>query len=305
MSDLPKKQNVGEDPTPAAQPARVLVKRLDDCWDRYRAELKRVRGEFANEYVHDLRVAIRRLVAAIEVGRAAIHQKKLKKSRRLLKTHLDAFDTLRDIQVQLAFAEELQEETPEIAPYCDTLREREKLLASRLARRVKEFSSTGISRQVARLRLALLQQDVATVEVAVWSSLDEAYAIVQQRQLTVRAEDPRTIHRTRLAFKKFRYLVEGIYPLMVNPPADYLRRLHDYQAAMGEVQDAEIGLQMLDDFASRKKADMPGVRAKFEQNYQARIATFVAGMGEVERFWRPAPDRKFPWEARNHSTKAK
>ena len=66
------------------QPILVLVERLDTCRERYRTELKRTRAEFAEEYIHDLRVAIRRLIAAIDMGRAVVQKKKMKKSRRLL-----------------------------------------------------------------------------------------------------------------------------------------------------------------------------------------------------------------------------
>src|SRR5512140_1299937 len=106
-------QNLPESDSP--QPILVLAKCLDDCWGLYRAELKRIRTEFSEEYVHDLRIAIRRLIAAIGIGRAVVRRKKMKKSLRLLKSHLDAFDTLRDMQAQLLLVEEMQAELPEIA----------------------------------------------------------------------------------------------------------------------------------------------------------------------------------------------
>lgn len=291
---------------PPEQAALVLAKRLDGCWERYRAEQKRIRSEFADEYVHDLRVSIRRLIAAIEMGRAVVRQKKLKKARQLLKAHLDAFDTLRDTQVQLAMAEDLQEELPEIEPYCHHLREREKRLASRLKKRIREFRSAGLAQQVARLQAALLASDGLEIESVLWPAVDEAYMRVARRRLAIRPDETATIHRTRLSFKKFRYLVEGIYPLLASAPADLLRRLHDYQAAMGEIQDAEVGLQMLDDFIAAKGEGQLGVvRAKFEEMHQVRIEAFIGQVDRVETFWRSAPDKKFPWETRRHKTTAK
>jgi CHAD domain-containing protein len=146
-----------------AQPILVLVKRLDDCWEKYRAELKRTQREFANEYVHDLRVSIRRLIAAIEMGRAVVHGERLKRSRRLLKSQLDAFDALRDTQVQITIVEELQEDLPEIIPYRDHLRKREKGLVARLEKKIKAFRSAGLAQQVTRLRKALLAKDLPDV----------------------------------------------------------------------------------------------------------------------------------------------
>src|SRR4051812_13124380 len=84
----------------------TLVAHLTDCWHSYRTVLKQTRSDFAGEYVHDLRVTIRRLIAVMDMGRVVVGQKKMKRSRKLLKSHLSAFDTLRDTQVQLVIAEE-------------------------------------------------------------------------------------------------------------------------------------------------------------------------------------------------------
>ena len=283
----------------APQPILVLVQCLDDCWGLYRAELKRTRSEFAEEYVHDLRIAIRRLIAAIEMGRGVAGQKKMKKLRRLLKLRLDAFDTLRDVQVQLVFAEEMQAELPEIAAYRDHLREREKRLALRLKKEIKDFRSAGLSQQVNRLKAALLRKNAPETQAAIWAIVDDAYASVVQDQIAIRSEDTATIHCTRLAFKKFRYRVESIHPLLTGAPEDLLRRLHNYQSAMGDVQDTEIGLQMLDKFVAHSGSALPTVRARFIEMRQARIAAFIDQMDNLKTFWRPAPDKEFPWEIKS------
>jgi CHAD domain-containing protein len=286
-------------PTPETdlpQSILLLVKRLGDCWDRYRSELKRTRSEFAEEYVHDLRVAIRRLIAVMDMGRAITHKKKLKKSRRLLKSHLNAFDKLRDTQVQLVIAEEMQAELPEISIYRDRLREYEKQQVTRLQKKIKEFSSAGLSHQVTQLEKALLTKNTAEAQTTIWAAVDAAYVRVVQAQHAVEADDASTIHRVRLSFKKFRYRVETIHPLLTGAPEDLRRRLHDYQAAMGEIQDAEVGLHMLDDFIVHSGADIPAVRAKFVEMHQARIAAFIEQLDTLKDFWRPAPDQPFPWE---------
>jgi CHAD domain-containing protein len=287
-------QTLPENDSP--QPILVLVERLDSCRQRYRTELKRTRAEFAEEYIHDLRVAIRRLMAAIDMGRAIVHKKKMKKSRRLLKSHLGAFDKLRDTQVQLSLVEEMQAELAEIVPYRDHLREREKELGARLKKKIKEFSSTGLSHQVRRLKTALLAQNTPETESALWSVLDDAYAAALEHRATVRPEDAATIHQLRLAFKKFRYRVESIHPVLAGAPEDLLRRLHDYQAAMGEVQDAEVGLQMLDSFTAESGETLTAVRARFIEMHQARIAAFLSQMDDLATFWRQTPDDLFPWE---------
>lgn len=278
------------------RPIPVLVKRLDDCWVRYKTELKRTQSEFADEYVHDLRVSIRRLSAAFKMGRAVVHGGRLKKSRRLLKAQTDAFDELRDTQVQLSIAVELQEDLPEIEPYRRWLRKREKRLISRLERDVRDFRAGGLGQQVTRLRKALLARDAAEDGAAVWAAVDEAYAVVLRRKLAVQSENTDTIHRLRLAFKKFRYMVESIQVLLVGLPPDYLRRLHDTQAAMGEIQDLEVGLQMLVVFAEKSGEELPAVARSLDEMHGRRVQAFLGSMHQIDNFWRPAPNKKFPWQ---------
>jgi CHAD domain-containing protein len=280
--------------TDSLQHIVVLVNHLGDCWERYRRELKRARKDFEDEYVHDLRVSIRRLIAAVEMGRAVAQQKKMKKSRRLLKSYLNAFDILRDTQVQLAIVDEMLAELPEIGDYRDHLRKLDKQQISHLEKKIKKFSSVGLARQFARLSTSLLEKPVP--ETAIWSVVDDSYAIVVERQLAVRPEDSATIHRMRVAFKKFRYQVEIIHSLLPNAPENLLRRLHDYQAAMGEIQDAEVGLQMLADFVGQHEESLPAVRGRFTEMKQARIAAFIDQIDSLKTFWRPTPGEMFPWE---------
>jgi len=293
-------QNPPRDDTPP-HPILVLVERLDDCWARYRAELKRTRRDFADEYVHDLRVSIRRLIAVIDMGRSVVRQKQLKKTRRLLKSQLDVFDALRDTQVQLTIVDELQDEFPEIGPYRDYLRRREERLISRISRKIKTFRYGGLSQQVSRLRKSLVSKDIPEAEIAVWSAADEAYALVLQRKLLVRVDDMVTIHRLRLAFKQFRYRVECLFPLLLNPPADLLRRLHECQAMMGEIQDFETALQMLAEFTAKTGAELPALVTRLNQVHAARIHDFVDGMPQIETMWRATPLRKLPWLPRRHA----
>jgi len=282
--------------TASPHPILVLAERLDTCWGAYRTELKRIRGEFAEEYVHDLRISIRRLIAVMDMGRAIAHRKKVRKSRQLLKAYIDSFDKLRDAQVQLVIVEEMQAELPEVAPYVNRLREREKQQVKRLKKRVNEFSASELSQQVKRLEAALRKKAAPETEDAIWAVMDEAYATLRERRAAANPAYTATIHQTRLAFKKFRYQAETVQPLLAGAPEDLLRRLHEYQSAMGEIQDAEVGLQMLDAFTTKRKQELPAVRARFVEMHQERIAAFMAQIDNLQTFWRPTPEQPFPWE---------
>ena len=236
------------------------------------------------------------------MGQALAHLKKFKKSKRLLKSQLEAFDALRDTQVQLTIVEELQEDLPEITPFRNHLRVREKRLTSRLNKTIKDFQSTALARPVARLRKAMLGKPSAEADAAIWSEVDDAFALVIRRRSAVRADDTASIHRLRLAFKDFRYRIESIQPLLTGAPGTLMRRLHDYQTLMGDIQDVEVGLQMLVDYSARSGVELAGVQTRLTEMHQAHVRAFIEAMPEVRAFWRATPEKSFPWQSKKRVT---
>ena len=64
--------------------------------------------------MHDVRVAVRRLLAIFDLLRAVSHHPRIQKIRRELKGQLDDLDELRDVQVQLADISEFVHDLPEL-----------------------------------------------------------------------------------------------------------------------------------------------------------------------------------------------
>ena len=86
-------------------------------------------------------------------------------------------------------------------------------------------------------------------------SVDRAFSRTRQLRARIDPRDTRTIHRTRVAFKKFRYMVEALAEYLPggDRPSAWPAMRH-YQTMMGEIQDAEVLLRTLDKFL-RKQAD--------------------------------------------------
>jgi CHAD domain-containing protein len=79
----------------------LLTKTAKTRLRNLRAQAKLCRKQFSEEAVHDLRVAMRRLLALVDFLNFFAASPALRKVRRSLKSHLDAFDALRDTQVML------------------------------------------------------------------------------------------------------------------------------------------------------------------------------------------------------------
>jgi CHAD domain-containing protein len=285
-------------------PQELLLTALDQRYEKYLLEHKRCVDEFSEEAVHDLRVATRRLLALIELLRALAPHPRLQKLRRACKDQLDDLDDLRDTQVMLAEIAEMLETLPTLAPLQKFLQKRERRLLKAAAREVRDFNLDAVAHRLGNTRAEIADpafgQDLMAQLFAV---IDDTYLTVTQRKGHVDPARPPTIHRVRVAFKKFRYMVEIIYPILPKYPETFLKWMHDYQTAMGEIQDVEVFLHTLAEFANEHKSyDPTPVLHFYEQRHAEVIAAYIAKMNELATFWRETPKSRFSW---NRKTKDK
>ena len=278
-------------------PNRLLLEALEGRWKNYRLELKRCRTEFSNETVHDVRVALRRLLSVIQLLDTVAPRPRLRKLRRVLKAQIDDFDELRDTQVMLAEITETIQELPQLETFQRQLERAEKRLLKGLRKKRKNLDLKEVTRRIRKTHDGLKAEEKADFAEPVFRSMDDAFAVMWRRYEQVDPEHPSTIHRLRVAFKKFRYTVEIIHPLLADFPLENLKRMHDYQSLMGEIQDADVFLQTLDEFQSTASSSQPEpVRSYYESRHTDAISAYIKDKDILKEFWRPAPNQPFPWE---------
>jgi len=277
--------------------SQPLLEALDQRWKNYRDELKRCRAEFSNEAVHDLRVAARRMLALIRLLNSISPRPRLQKLNRAFKDQLDEFDDLRDTQVILAEISETLQELPQLQEFQDHLQGVEKSLLKTLRKKLKVIDLFDVSKRIRRMRESLKTEANADLVSQILQAVDDAFLITKQRQNWINPAQAATIHRVRIAFKSFRYMVEIIHPLLQNFPSENLKHMHDYQALMGEIQDVEVIMQTLADAPLHVSSfDAEPVRRYYERRHARAISAYIEDMNQLDTFWRPAPDQPFPWE---------
>jgi CHAD domain-containing protein len=196
----------------------------------------------------------------------------------------------------LAEISETIETLPELVPLQKFLQKREKRLLKSSEQDVHDFKTGANSQRIEAVRASLAElaasQDLAALLL---TALDEAYLTVSQRQGRIDPAQPATLHRVRIAFKKFRYLVEIIYPLLPGFSETQLKNMHTYQTALGEIQDVEVLLNTLADFAAGHKTyDPQPVHRFYEQRHTELINAYLENMNETITFWRATPEKPFP-----------
>jgi CHAD domain-containing protein len=274
-----------------------LLQALDQRWKNYRAELERCRAEFSNEAVHDLRVTARRMLAIIRLLNSISPRPRLQKLNRAFKDQLDEFDGLRDTQVILAEISETIQELPQLQEFEDYLQGVEKSLLKTLRKKLKVIDLFEVSKRIRRMRESLKRESNGDLVLQIFQAVDDAFLITKQRQNWINPAQAATIHRVRIAFKTFRYMVEITHPLLPDFPSENLKRMHDYQSLMGEIQDVEVIMRALADAPVHASSfDPEPVRHYYERYHAQAISAYMENMHQLDTFWRSAPDQPFPWE---------
>lgn len=273
-------------------------------WRTYRSELKRCQTEPTEEAVHDLRVATRRLLALIDLLRDIAPNPRLQKLQRTLKNQLDDLNDLRDTQVMLIETSESLDELPEIKPFQKYLNKRERRLSRSTAKAIKSFKYSRIRKRMDTIRKKVLKQKPdALLSSKLLNAADNQFGTIIRRYRRIDQANPATIHRLRVAFKKFRYMVEIIHPWVLGFPEDNLKFMRDYQGTMGDIQDMEVFLSTFEDFAERDASyDPEPVLRHYWQRHKEAINIFLEDMHQVNTFWRATPESTFPWETGQEPT---
>ena len=280
-----------------SDPQQLLLQALETCWENYRSELKNCRSEFTEDAVHDLRVATRRILALIQLLNSISPHLRLKKMARAFKDQLDEFDDLRDTQVILGELSTILQELPQLDDFEQHLRSHEEQMFKDLHKELKQRDTSEIADWIRKTRDTLEEETHTNLKALILDAVDDAFLDVRQRLGWVDVARSATIHRVRVAFKAFRYMVEIVHPLLKDFPPATIKQMNEYQTLMGNIQDAEVFAGTLADFAAHAPfADQDAVQHYYEKRRSEAISTFVKAMDRLHAFWRPAPDQPFPWE---------
>lgn len=289
LLEHPSKQNPSR---PDVGP--LLMDSLDLRWLRFRKELARCQKRFSEKSVHDLRVAIRRLVSTLDILMNAVPDDSIRKTRRMLKKHFSTFGPLRDTQVQILAAQQMVKDYPVLESFLTVLRLRERRLVRQLDRQVKKMRSEtmegGMSAIQAHLRTRLSDPVVAgAARAAAMGALAMAFTKAVHLHAAIDPSNSDTIHRLRIAFKKFRYMAEALHPMLDGVTDDMLKAMHDYQVRMGDIQDIELLITNIEASAKRRRKtpapSLAAVRSALVRRRSELIEVFLTRNRELRAFW--------------------
>ena len=236
---------------------RYLDRLYLDRAHAYRRELRACRHRLSRRAVHQLRVAIRHLLAAFELLRTA--REDLPAVTRPLRKQLRILGDLRNAQLQRALVERISETVP------PPLR---RYLLKRERRRQDTTAQIVVSRKVthrlkhwrpkkAPPRPQTAQRLRRLLDTRLRRAFDPLVSFVPSVPI-----DPDRRHEVRGQLREFRYLVESLPSAWRRGRAmtQLLSHLRGYQQAAGQIHDAELLLRRLERLVADRRVQAVSIR---------------------------------------------
>lgn len=282
----------------AEEGVNFLLDAFGKRWNDFQVRFKLYRHEPSEESVHDLRVASRRFLSVIELLRGVAPHPRLQRMRKYFKDQLNSYDELHDTQVMMVEIEEVLEDFPEMEPFLIYLEKREKRLMRAAEKKADLLQLGNLRKRVGSIvkDIQILAEKDPQLDEHILRVVDDAYLLVKDRSELLDRSQVATIHRLRIAFKKFRYLIEIVFPILPGFPEGLFEVMHDLQTVMGEIHDIEVLLTSVDEYAeSQKEFQAEAMQTYFQKVHNEDVAAFYQIAGCVKNFWRPSPESDFPW----------
>ncbi len=265
----PTAGKVGVSPKPPANLNELGRQLLDDRMKTFFRELTRVRTEWSPDSIHDLRVGCRRLRSCLRAFRKFLEPAPASVVEKCLKEFMQAFNDLRDVDVQLELLDGLNPPKKKGLLFAfgqirEELQARKHELDKRLQAYVAgktEIESIPWPDLVDATTGLPCSQAPALVLVPEIAEADRRYRLLTW-ELPVQ-EIP-LLHSLRIQIKRVRYGFELFRPILGKPVESLLSRFKLFQDLLGWIHD-------LDAFAERVKRLIKRTQKRKFQEFREAI----------------------------------
>lgn len=285
----------------------TLDSALSDRWQKFEWQTERARSNPTEKAVHDFRVAMRRLIALLDMIDNFLPKSAALDIKKQLKSRLNSLSALRDTQVQILEVQKLAAEFGVLSPFLGELITRESIQSKRARKEIHRINVEPMKRQIDILssKIDEILVDPSMEEISM-SILRGLLAQIFVRMFFLRkevasnsndlVEKCEKIHRLRLLFKRFRYTVEILKPILPGVSDRLLKRMREFQLKMGTIRDTEVLLASIstEEKKVRKKEIKRGntppdqfgaVLELMTNRLDEELNAFLATLGELDTYW--------------------
>ena len=229
-----------------------------------------IEQESTEKEVHDKRIILRRIFPILAAYN--INPAKIKNGEKAFKL----FGKLRDIQVQILKLQNI-DQTQEIIEYLTFL----KGIELKLQNKVRKFCKST------KLVFPSVKKKLKIDKFKMFKKTVKSFNKLIERIETHSIDDAQDIHKVRIIFKKFRYVIE-ILSYIKDIDEAKLKKLKIHQDKLGEIQDYEVLIKGITKFYKKRNPKIELDIETFEkdqnlliENFDNNIEIFIADCKDV------------------------
>ena len=300
--DAPEHDAPHSDDHPNPTAAERLEASFAERIRTFASAARRVRAGSDPEAIHDLRVATRRLVAALRVWRSLVPRHARRDAVRGLRRLRRRIGAARELEVHVALLEARLPPRGEASrpPAAAILLRLKGRLARRRRAAARRVGPKRVKRMLGELEDATgdlhdrLVRDPAAVEEAMAVEMELAAAArTSVREAAGTPEDTR-LHDARIAVKKWRYALECLGETTLDPSPHGAQSLRRMQRALGDVHDFSLLCALVHEFAAElgdERAEealrpllerLEGERTRAVRRFQRRAAVLLGAAPDAD-----------------------
>jgi len=256
--------------------------------NRYLECFRKCKEKRSERSVHDLRVSIRRLGVMLEILNSIVESNYIPASKQLIRKQFKGLSKLRDVQVMITKIKQMIVDYPVIYGFYEHLIKSERKLIKRLSKILNENDYSDIKGIFTFLKLELTDKIVSSglnFDILIQKT-DQLFLQLDQTAKSIAKKDIETIHQTRIAFKKFRYLCEFQMPAYSEHSFTH-KEFADYQTKMGVLQDISVLLDELVSYINNTyslKKHIPILSNIFEEE-KLLLDEYLTHQNDYMKFW--------------------
>ena len=272
----------------------MLLEGFDIRRRTFERRMKKAQRKPSEKAIHEVRITARRLISLLAVIERIVGSRlRIKRARSRIKEQLDGLGAMRDVQVQKVYTRALLMDFPQLVSFHKSLCATERRLRRHARMQLRRFNLKALIRETNRVLehfVASVDPDDDRIGRQMGASLNDAFSRVLVLRARIDPDLPRSIHRTRLAFKKFRYTAEIVAPQFDEFTDGRLQAMHDFQDRMGTIQDLNSLLDAMMDFRRRSgRTSLLVVENELRRRRRHFIDEFVKSADEVRFFLSNTP----------------
>jgi len=236
---------------------KFTLESLDTSSEFFKLKFKECKIKFSEESVHDFRVSMRRFMALLDLLNKLFPSIYFTQIRKILKNQLKVFNPLRDTQVQILKLRSTIYTHPSLFTYYTSLLHDEQIHINNVKEFIVDLSIEDIEGLIFFIRLDIKNR-LRNCELnfqSLTESAKNSFTNLLEKKALLDLNNLDTVHKLRIAFKKYRYIIENLFPY-IQYPKDSLKKMKQIQNILGDIQDNRVFFAQLTIFVSETSQEM-------------------------------------------------